>query len=177
MSVFESTRFIPIYLADLAPVAEDLARHFQQQDYEVVKQQGLGGSWDISIHRGGMFKALLGMKTALKIDIEPTSQGTLAKAGVGIVGMQVVPTVISMLLFWPVLVTQIWGAVRQSKLDDQAMEIIATSLTAHAGGRPLGGSQGALADNSRPAVRICTTCGKQLPEKSRFCPDCGTKVA
>ena len=28
-----------------------------------------------------------------------------------------------MLFFWPVLITQIWGIVQQSKLDDKALEI------------------------------------------------------
>jgi hypothetical protein len=46
------------------------------------------------------------------------------EAGVGIFGQQAIPTIISMFFFWPVLLTQIWGLIQQSNLDDKAAEIV-----------------------------------------------------
>ena len=70
-----------------------------------------------------MFKAVLGLKSALKVSLIPKDNAIAFEAGIGIFGQQAIPTIISMLFFWPVLITQIWGIVQQSKLDDKALEI------------------------------------------------------
>lgn len=59
------------------------------------------------------FKAVLGMRSALKVTLMHQTDGVLFDSNVGIYGQQAIPTVISMLFFWPVLIiTQIWGLVR-----------------------------------------------------------------
>ncbi len=84
MATFKSSRYIPIGNVDLGLVAEDLAKHFQAQEFEVQQESTLVGGWHIDIAKGGTFKTILGMKTALKIELEPSGNGTLAKAGIGI---------------------------------------------------------------------------------------------
>ena len=54
---------------------------------------------DISITKGGLFKAVLGMKTALKVTLLPQGTEVSFEAGVGIWKQQAVPTIISMLIF------------------------------------------------------------------------------
>lgn len=104
-------------------IAEHIQDAFQNEGYTVKVEQLSGRGYDLSITKGGMFKAVLGMKTALKVTLLPQDSNISFEAGVGIWGQQVIPTVISMLFFWPVLITQIWGIVEQSKLDDKALEI------------------------------------------------------
>ena len=48
----------------------------------------------------------------------------LVKTGVGIFAQQAVPTVITMLVLWPVLLAQIWGMIKQAKLDTHVMEVL-----------------------------------------------------
>jgi hypothetical protein len=67
MGAFESFQSFPIVVPDLAPVAQDVMQHFALQGFEVKGEQSITRGWDISIHRGGNFKAVCGMKTALKI--------------------------------------------------------------------------------------------------------------
>ncbi|MDQ3706377.1 MAG: zinc ribbon domain-containing protein, partial [Chloroflexota bacterium] len=67
------------------------------------------------------FKAVLGMKTSLNIEIDPAIDGTLIRAKVGIWGEQAVPTMIMLFVAWPVLLTQIWGMAQQANLDDEAL--------------------------------------------------------
>jgi hypothetical protein len=173
MGAFESFQSFPIVIPDLAPVAQDVMQHFALQGCEVKGEQTITRGWDISVHKGGNFKAVCGMKTALKIQIEPTSTATTAKAGIGIFGLQAIPTAISMLLFWPVLIPQIWGMVRQAKLDDEALRCIEASLKKYAGtaSGPVAGSTLASA-----AGKFCTNCGAKLPNAAKFCSECGTKV-
>lgn len=133
MATFRSSRTFPIVVADLAPVVRDVTQHFQLEGYEVKEDQTPTQGWLISISKGSIFKAVLGMKTALNIEIKPTASGTVADAGVGIFGMQVIPTFIMLFIAWPILITQISGMVIQSKLDNKAIECIERSLMAHAG--------------------------------------------
>ena len=125
------------------------------------------GGCDISITKGGAFKAVLGMKTALKVTLLPHGNLISFEAGVGIWGQQAIPTVISMFFFWPVLITQIWGMIEQSKLDDRALEI-ANDVIAQ--------SAASLPASSVGGGKYCTKCGAENSSTARFCGSCGNEL-
>lgn len=50
------------------------------------------GDWNISIKKRDLFKAVLGLQTALKIKISLAVPHVHVKAGVGIFGQQIIPT-------------------------------------------------------------------------------------
>lgn len=164
-----STKTVLSGSAELIPIiANNICSAFQADGYEVSCDSLLSGGRDISITKGGMFKAVIGMKTALKVTLIPLSGGISFDAGVGIFGQQALPTVISMLFFWPVLITQIWGLVEQSKLDDKALEIAQATIAANQS------SANAFASStSASSLKFCTNCGTQHPETARFCSSCG----
>lgn len=146
-------------------IASRIEKEFSADGFTVQNQSLISGSSDISITKGNAFKAVLGMKTALKVTLRPQGSRILFDAGVGVFGQQAIPTVISMLFFWPVLITQIWGLVQQSKLDDKALEIAETVV--HENGNSVAAS---LLDQKH---EFCVSCGKELPADSVFCPRCG----
>ena len=76
MGTFNSSKTVPYVVEDLAPVAQEVMGHFESQDYEVTETHIPMGGVQVSIRRGGTFKAIIGMKTALNIRIEPVSNGT-----------------------------------------------------------------------------------------------------
>jgi hypothetical protein len=188
MSMFKSERLIPVTAPDLGPVAAELAEHFRQRSYEVECLQVADGAWQVGITRGGMFKAAVGLKSALKIEIERQPFGTMVRAGTGIFGKQAVPTAITMLVAWPVLLTQAWGLVQQAGLDGEAIRVVELSLTrgeragatpdaapaAGAGATEPDGhdSRAATAGPASPAA-FCTGCGSTLDADARFCASCG----
>jgi hypothetical protein len=131
MGTFNSSKTFPYFVEDVAPVAQDVMDHFEQQDYEVTETNIPTGGVQVSIRRGGTFKAIIGMKTALNIKIEPVANGTTVDAGVGIFGQQAIPTAITLLVFWPVLVAQVWNMAQESNLDDEALRVAEESLKAH----------------------------------------------
>jgi hypothetical protein len=173
MGAFETIRFYPGVENDLALVAGDVADHFGAQGYEVKKESMITGGWIISIHKGGLFKSVIGMKTAMNIEIDRFNGGIRAKAGVGVFGQQAIPTAISMLVFWPVMLTQLWGLVQQSKLDDEAVACIERSLMSR-------NSRTSARDQAAGGVTLeigfCTDCGAKLQMPCNFCPGCGRKV-
>jgi hypothetical protein len=138
MGTFNSSTTVPYVVEDLAPVAQDVMRHFESQDYEVTETPIPAGGVQVSIRRGGTFKAIIGLKTALNIKIEPQANGTKVEAGVGIFGQQAIPTAITLLIFWPVLVAQVWNMSQEAKLDEEALGIAEQSLKAHSSTAPSG---------------------------------------
>jgi hypothetical protein len=170
VGLFKSERLFPTDVTDLEPIALNVATHFQGRGYEVVHQHTAAGAWDIDITRTGVFRSVSGMRTALKVRIEPAVGGVVARAGIGILGQQALPTVVSMVVFWPVLVTQVWGAVQSSKLDDEALRVVADSLTP-AMAAP------AQAAALAPATPVCPACGTTLSGTGKFCTGCGARLA
>jgi hypothetical protein len=131
MGTFNSSNTVPYVVEDLAPVAQDVMRHFEQQDYEVTETPIPTGGVQVSIRRGGTFKAIIGLKTALNVRIEPVANGTKVEAGVGIFGQQAIPTAVTLLVFWPVILAQVWNMAQEAKLDEEALGVAEQSLKAH----------------------------------------------
>jgi hypothetical protein len=136
MGTFNSSKTVPYVVGDLSPVAQEVMDHFEQQDYEVTVTNIPTGGVQVSIRRGGTFKAIIGMKTALNIKIEPVANGTTIEAGVGIFGQQAIPTAITLLVFWPVILTQVWNMAQEAKLDEEALRVAEESLKAHSSTAP-----------------------------------------
>jgi hypothetical protein len=131
MGTFNSSKTVPYVVEDLAPVAQEVMGHFESQDYEVTETNIPTGGVQVSIRRGGTFKAIIGLKTALNIRIEPVANGTRIEAGVGIFGQQAIPTAITLLVFWPVIIAQVWNMAQEAKLDEEALRVAEESLKSH----------------------------------------------
>jgi hypothetical protein len=157
---FVSPDYIPV-------VSEDLKDTLKGEGYDVALLKLMSGDVEISISKGGLFRSVLGLKTALKIVLAAAGDNINVSCSVGIFGQQAVPTMISMLFFWPVMITQIWGLVRQSELDDHVIGIVDDSLKKHAGITQQVGE-----DGSKQV--FCSACGARV--KGVFCSACGMKL-
>jgi hypothetical protein len=138
MGTFNSSKTVPYHVEDLAPVAQEVMGHFESQDYEVTETLIPTGGVQASIRRGGTFKAIIGLKTALNIKMEPVANGTKVEAGVGIFGQQAIPTAITLLVFWPVVIAQVWNMAQEAKLDEEALRVAEESLKARSSNAPSG---------------------------------------
>jgi hypothetical protein len=189
VSAFKSEKLIPISVTDLGPVAQELAEHFKQRSYQVECTQSPDGACEVGITRRNMFKAVVGLNSAMKVRLEACPQGTMVHARVGIFGKQAVPTAISMFVAWPVLFTQIWGMIREAELDNEAVRVVEVSLrrAQRLGGSSGGGAQSAPGASPAasgasvvagsgvpsPAETFCTGCGTRLDTSAAFCAACG----
>lgn len=153
----------------ISHISDKICEYFSNDDYEVNRENLLNGGMDISISKGGVFKAILGMKTALKITLIPQDNYHISfEAGVGIFGQQVVPTVIMLFFAWPVLLTQIWGIIQQSQLDDKALEITKDVIKEKRTTVP-----SPYPSVSGESFKFCTNCGSRIHNSARFCSNCG----
>ena len=169
MATFSTKKILYGSTSLIPTIANRIQEEFQNDGYEVSMDALSSGGYDISITKGGVFKAVLGMKTALKVTLLPQGNNIHFEAGVGIWGQQAIPTVISMLFFWPVLITQIWGMVEQSKLDDKALEIAQDVICKN-------NHEGSPHSDNNGVAKFCTNCGASVPAEAKFCPECGAKL-
>lgn len=161
MATFSTKKILYGSTSLIPTIANRIQEEFQNDGYEVAMDALSSRGYDISITKGGVFKAVLGMKTALKVTLLPQGGNIHFEAGVGIWGQQAIPTVISMLFFWPVLITQIWGMVDQSKLDDKALEIAENVVKDRGDER--------LKSDTNINFKYCPYCGSKNPIDAKYC--------
>jgi hypothetical protein len=194
VSAFKSERTYHGEIEDLTPVAADVVSHFKGQNFDVEAVHGASGTWDISIVKGKTMQAVLGLKLALKVLLVPENGVIVIHAGMGIFGRQMAPAALGLvgirvaligagaaaatLIALPLLVTQAWGLVKASKLDDEAMLVVHESMLRHyadialALGPSGGETTGALAIEGRK----CAECGTVAAGTAKFCGNCGTSL-
>ena len=146
-------------------IASRIESSFTVEGFTVQNQSLISGASELSITKGGLFRTVLGLKTALKITLRPHGEGIAFEAGVGIFGQQVIPMAISMLFFWPLVLAQIWALIQQSKLDDKALGIAEDYIK----------EKGSPGQKTVQEHKFCTNCGREIPQDAAFCPVCGTK--
>lgn len=169
MATYSKKELLAAQPSQIEAIADAICDAFRTDDFEVNVDTLMSGGKDISITKGNVFKAVLGMRSALKVTLTPQTDGVLFEANVGIFGQQAIPTVISMFFFWPVLLTQIWGLIEQSALDDRALEVAKNAIGASSGYTSEYTPTGA-------SVKFCTRCGARIPSGAKFCSECGAKV-
>ena len=167
MATFNTKKILYGPVSLIPSIAHSIQDDFLNNGFEVSMDSLSSGGYDISITKGGTFKAIMGMKTALKVTLLPNGNTISFEAGVGIWGQQAIPTVISMLFFWPVLITQIWGIINQAELDDRALVIANDVVTKHNYNQNNAAGVG---------VKFCTVCGTQNGVNAKFCSGCGKQL-
>lgn len=168
MGAFKTQAILDADPSLIPAIAARIASDFEADGYAVQNDALDSGGADLSLAKGGIFKSVLGLKTALKVSLLPRENSIAFEAGIGIFGQQIVPTLAAMFIAWPVLITQIWGLVQQAKLDDRALEI-ARQVIDESGGVP----PTSLTENV--GSKFCVCCGTKVPSDAAFCPRCGNK--
>ena len=128
MGAFTTKKTLYGNVSQIPAIAEQIRQAFAADGYEVRIENPANGQ-EIYITKGGFVKAALGLRSALKVTMKPTRDGNINfEAGVSIFKQQFVPTVITMYFFSPVVIAQIWGMIKQSKLDEKAVAIAEQAL-------------------------------------------------
>ena len=168
MGTFNTHKILNADPSLVPSMANKITSHFSAEGYEVDVKVSDVGTYDISLTKGGMFKAVMGLKTALKVILKPESDRVSFDAGIGIFGQQLIPTVIMLFVAWPVVLTQVWGMVKQSNLDDTAL-VLAESV-ASSNPKP------AEHRDSSSIPTFCPDCGGKHEAGMKYCPYCGLKL-
>ena len=71
MGTFNTQKMLYGASSLIPEIASRIQLDFQAEGYEVAVTSMSSGAYDISITKGGVFKAVIGMKTALKVNLQP----------------------------------------------------------------------------------------------------------
>lgn len=164
MALLNSKREYPTNLQEVSEVAKYCADYFKEKGYTVSVEDTPSGAF-ISLTQGGTFKAISGQKTGLNITLTLWPGKIEAAMEVGIFGKQAIPAVIATFAFWPILIPQIVGIVKQNALDKEAYRVIEKAILIYEKKTP-----------NQVNSLFCTYCGKPIPADFTFCPSCGKKV-
>lgn len=157
----------------IGALAEHIVTTFSNDGYEAELEELDMGSYEVSLReKGNMFKSIAGMKSALKVTMKPQDGQIYIKAGIGIFGKQALTVAVAALMWWPLLVTQVWALVKQSKLDDRVVEAVELELYRL---KKIDDNMYDLDLSETLVRRFCVNCGTELGE-GRFCPNCGTEA-
>ena len=131
MGAFSTKKTLYGDTARIPQVAEEIRKEFANEGYEVRIEDPASGQ-RIFISKGGLFKAAIGLRTELEITMIPDSAGNIEfEAGVNVVKQQLIPTIITICFFQPVFIAQVWGMIKQSKLDEKALAIAERGFYQH----------------------------------------------
>ena len=179
MALTDSSRIFSTQVQDIDGIMAYCKDYFEQRQYDVTVEKTLDGGF-LSLTKGGLFRSISGMKTGLNITLTRMPGSICASMKVGLFGKQLVPTAIAMLVFWPVLIPQIYGLVQQSKLDTEAYNVIEVAI------RQLENTVAAIPEDTAFCVHcgkpmpadadFCTSCGKRVTEENKTCANCGTEL-
>ena len=128
MGAFTTKKTLYGNTSQIPAVAEQIRQAFVADGYEVRIDNPANGQ-EIYITKGGVIKAAMGLRSALKVTMRPSRDGNINfEAGVSIFKQQLIPTIITMCFFSPVVIAQIWGMIKQSKLDEKAVAVTERAL-------------------------------------------------
>ena len=128
MGAFTTKKTLYGNASQIPAVAEQIRQAFAADGYDVRIDNPANGQ-EVYITKGGLVKAALGLRSSLKVTMKPARDGNINfEAGVSIFKRQFVPTVITMCFFSPVVIAQIWGMIKQSKLDEKAVAVTERAL-------------------------------------------------
>jgi ribosomal protein L40E len=171
MGTFNTRKLLQASPSLIPLMVQRITEQFEADGYEVESEQLSSGGCDVSLRKGGFFKSVLGMKTALKVSLQPQGGNIMFEAGVGIFGQQIIPLAITYFIYWPVAITQIWGLVKQSKLDDKALQVVQDVIIEANAENNFENTTTQSANK-----KFCTQCGAANSSNAKFCSACGAKL-
>ena len=133
---FQSSRDYKVSFSHVRGISNEVLEALESEGYSVHREElaasasGNRGRGDIilSVTKGGFFKMVAGLKTALKCTFSETEQGFRLTQKIGLFETQAVPTTIMLVAFWPLIVTQIVGLIKSKKLDSHIFELVDLSI-------------------------------------------------
>jgi len=164
MGVFNSKKLVATKLKNVEQVIADVKMYFTAKGFDVKTDSTPTGGL-ISITKGGTFKDVLGLKTALNTTLTIEEGCILIEAKIGAFGGKAVATIGGLFVTWPLAITAAIGMVTQSKLDDEMINEIEKSIYKYEQRQ----------ESSSTKEKFCVDCGAPVPADAAFCPNCGKK--
>ena len=158
MSTFKSTKSYEVSSSFIPSAVDAVRTALEQEGFLFEKMPGTCRKTVIEVTKENLVKHMVGLNQGLRISFESDGDRVHVDVKGIVVKNQLFPTVISALFFWPVIIPQIIGLIKQSRLDGKALAIVDAAYAAYV----------------REVPVFCTVCGEKITALSVRCPHCGT---
>lgn len=118
------------------------------------------------------WKTLTGMRLAVTVQMTVMENHLNVTVGEGQWSDKIGAGAIGLFIAWPLAITAGMGAFKQKKLPAEIFQVIENCIMT--GGQPVvvNGAGTAMT----PGMVLCPNCHTQIPNGSKFCNHCGTKI-
>ena len=118
------------------------------------------------------WKTLKGMRLAVTVQMTVMENHLNVTVGEGQWSDKIGAGAIGLFIAWPLAITAGMGAFKQKKLPAEIFQVIENCIMT--GGQPVvvNGAGTAMT----PGMMLCPNCHTQIPNGSKFCNHCGTKI-
>ena len=118
------------------------------------------------------WKTLTGMRLAVTVQMTVMENHLNVTVGEGQWSDKIGAGAIGLFIAWPLAITAGMGAFKQKKLPAEIFQVIENCIMT--GGQPVvvNGAGTAMT----PGLMLCPNCHTQIPNGSKFCNHCGTKI-
>lgn len=162
-------------LEDVACALEDFLRTQKRLETEGVAQSET--SYFIQARQTEGWKKFVGMDQAIQVRLSVYGDMLTVDLGAGRWVDKLGAATVGYIVFAPLLVTAVIGAIGQQKLPQEIFDFVQRYTFL---GKPLDINDFAPASpeegEDAPKLR-CGACGEPLPEGAKFCPACGKPAA
>lgn len=160
-------------LEDVAYALEDFLRTQKRLETEGVAQSET--SYFIQARQTEGWKTFLGMDQAIQVRLSVYGDMLTVDLGAGRWVDKLGAATVGCIVFAPLLITAVIGAVGQQKLPQEIFDFVQRFTFM---GKPLDINDFREPAQPEPvAGTFCAACGAALPEGAKFCPACGTPTA
>ena len=164
-------------LEDVAHAVEDFLRTQKRLETEGVNQSET--SYFIQARQTEGWKKFVGMDQAIQVRLSVYGDLLTVDLGAGRWVDKLGAATVGYVVFAPLLITAVIGAIGQQKLPQEIFDFVQRYTFM---GKPLDINDFAPKEEEpvqpeAPVQTRCAACGTVLPEGAKFCPECGKPAA
>ncbi len=159
-------------LEDVAHALENYLREQKRLETEGVSQSET--SYFIQARQTEGWKKFVGLDQAIQVRLTVYQDRLTVDLGAGRWVDKLGAATVGYIVFAPLLLTAVIGAIGQERLPRDIFDFIERFTFL---GKPLDINDVINRAPEAPAAPRCAACHASLPEGARFCPECGTPVS
>lgn len=161
MGTFTSTKSFKANPEFIPFVTRKIKEDFESKGFEFVTTSASMNRTVFKVVKSNLVRNITGLKQGLEVTINRNGENIDIEAKGTVVRDQALASVISLLVTWPVLITQVIGLINQSKLDTRVITVADTAY---------------LEYKASESKEFCPHCGSLVEKGSSFCNHCGNVI-
>ena len=160
MSTFNSAKSYEVSSSFIPNAIDAVKTALELDGFHFERKPGTHNKTVIEVTKENLVKHIVGLNQGLRITFESEGEHVNVDAKGIVLKNQLIASTISFVFFWPVLIPQIIGLIKQSKLDERAIAIVDSAYSTYMLEAPV----------------FCTHCGGRITKHDTRCPHCSANL-